>query len=331
MTHILLFGFDNRHCDSLWALWNEGYTITRYQPNVPMSQHHFLLAFIRDAETLANLPQTDLPLLIWLSTDDSALTLAAYTAGASAVLPAATPSTVLLQRIRQMTGGRSGQTVRPQGLDRRYIYTPGERIHLDVDLEVVLTVEQGIVAQKVIHEDGAEILLGFFGPGQLLIPHPEDSCFIQLVAHTEVSVCQQAWQSARQQPDFAERLRARLRLMEAWSAMQARPHLADRLLGLLSLLAEQFGLAHGQGTLIDLRITHQQLASAVGAARTTVTRLLGELRRRRLIVIVGRGERERFCLRAWEGAHHVITTPQTDLLHSTDPLHSGDRLRHRNH
>jgi hypothetical protein len=107
MTHILLFGFDNRHCDSPWALWNEGYTITRYQPDMPMSQHHFLLAFIKDAETLANPPQTNLLLLIWLSTDDSALTFAAYTTGASAVLPAATPSTVLHDHCPPMVEERS--------------------------------------------------------------------------------------------------------------------------------------------------------------------------------------------------------------------------------
>lgn len=86
--------------------------------------------------------------------------------------------------------------------------------------------------------------------------------------------------------------------MEAWAAMQARPHLDQRIMGLLALLAEQFGEAHASGHLVNVRITHAQLAAAVGATRTTITRTLGNLRTRGELVQVGKGEAERFCLTA---------------------------------
>lgn len=56
--------------------------------------------------------------------------------------------------------------------------------------------------------------------------------------------------------------------------------------------------------MIDVRITHAQLASAVGATRATVTRRIGLLRRRGLLVVTGSGAGERYCLPDWEGLRH---------------------------
>jgi CRP-like cAMP-binding protein len=102
-----------------------------------------------------------------------------------------------------------------------------------------------------------------------------------------------------------DRLRMRILVMEAWVAIQARPYLDDRILGLLELLAEQFGVPCAEGRLIDLRLTHAQLATAVGATRSTVIRIVRELRVGGAVVTIGAGERERFCLRHWHGGAHV--------------------------
>ena len=53
-------------------------------------------------------------------------------------------------------------------------YRTGERTLLDP--ESALEVLEGVVALTVIHEDGAEVLLGLYGPGQVLAGHPEDAC-----------------------------------------------------------------------------------------------------------------------------------------------------------
>jgi hypothetical protein len=60
--------------------------------------------------------------------------------------------------------------------------------------------------------------------------------------------------------------------------MQARPSLQQRVMGFWGLLSEQFGTHSQHGTLINVRITHGQLAAAVGATRTSITRVLSELR-----------------------------------------------------
>jgi Crp-like helix-turn-helix domain len=57
-------------------------------------------------------------------------------------------------------------------------------------------------------------------------------------------------------------------------------HATDRLFGYLSLLVDEFGELDADESYrrLPFLLTHHQLASAIGATRVTVTRLLGELR-----------------------------------------------------
>lgn len=55
--------------------------------------------------------------------------------------------------------------------------------------------------------------------------------------------------------------------------------IADRLLHLLLWLADQFGRPVISGTLLELRLTHQDLADTIGSTRVSVTRLLGQMER----------------------------------------------------
>jgi hypothetical protein len=201
----------------------------------------------------------------------------------------------------------------------------GERILLDP--ESTLEVQEGVVALTVIHYDGAEVLLGLYGPGQILPGHPEDTCCIQLYAHSTAKVQVQSWAETAEKPGSAEQLRERLRHLEAWAAMQARPQIEQRLLGILSLLAEQFGRATPRGTMIDVRITHAQLASAVGATRATVTRRIGLLRRRGLLAVAGSGRSERYYLPSWGGSQRSsfpLPLPRRHQVH----LGFGARSEH---
>ena len=178
--------------------------------------------------------------------------------------------------------------------DRLQHYRQGDLIRLPDD--TVLEVVEGVVALTALHADGAEVLLGLFGPGQLLPGYPANDCAIELVVHTEAKVRMHSWSEAVRRPELVERLRFRLRQMESWASMQAHPHLEQRLLGILGLLAELFGRRHPRGLLIDVRLTHAQLASAVGGTRATVTRLLSRLRRRGVLSVVHDAVGGRFCL-----------------------------------
>jgi CRP-like cAMP-binding protein len=56
-----------------------------------------------------------------------------------------------------------------------------------------------------------------------------------------------------------------------------------RLIRLLSWIFRRFGEDNAQGNLINLRLTHQDLAELLGTTRVTVTRTLGEIEDRGLI------------------------------------------------
>jgi CRP-like cAMP-binding protein len=245
--------------------------------------------------------QLAIPWLACSATADPAAATAAYQAGALAVLPCGAAPEVVERTVARLLATLAPKPAPGGNASRsrwQRHYRTGERILLDA--ESILEVEEGVVALTMIHDDGAEVLLGLYGPGQVLAGHPEDTCCIQLHAHAEARARIQPWPESAGLHTLPERLRDRLRYMEAWAAVQARPQIEQRLLGILSLLAEQFGHTTPQGAVIDVRITHAQLASAVGATRATITRRVGLLRRRGLLAVIGHGGGERYCLPQWE-------------------------------
>ena len=51
------------------------------------------------------------------------------------------------------------------------------------------------------------------------------------------------------------------------------------------MLCRDFGVPGNEGITIDLRLSHQAIAEAIGSTRVTITRLLGDLRNDGLVQI----------------------------------------------
>lgn len=279
----------------------------RAGPEVSADLLPFRLALIKavDLRELRELlPSAEELAASWLflcggtSAADSELTTAAYQAGALAVLPAGSSVELVVQAVeRAVDSHRSKSDESARQRSRRRTFQAGETLPLRV--EESLRIIEGVVAQLVWHEDGAAGLLGLWGPGHLLTGHPEDACCLTLRAHTRV-VAEVGKLDVN--GENLEKLLLRIRCLEAWSSAQSRQNVEQRLLGVLSLLAEQYGEGAEEGTRISVRLTHAQLAETIGATRATVTRLLGVLRRRGLVWTVSSSQGERFCLPLWPGA-----------------------------
>ncbi len=241
-------------------------------------------------------PEIVLPYSHWLAWDltgDSRMISKVYQRGARAVFPKETPVSVIVETIQRTMAELTQNRTTPK-LCRRRTYRRGELILLDADS--VLQIEDGVLATTMIHQDGIEVMLGLSGKGQIVVAHPDDSCHVQIVAHTDSKVQIEPWETAVDHPDFSVKLKMRLQQMEGWAAMQARPSLSQRVLGILGLLAGQVGRVQEQGILIDVRVTHAQLASAVGSTRTSITRILSELRDTGKIMIISAQGEDRLCL-----------------------------------
>ncbi len=146
---------------------------------------------------------------------------------------------------------------------------------LTLEPDMLWQIERGVVRSLSWDEDGRSFTLGFWGIGDV-VGYPLSRIRpYQVECLTEVQV-------TRLSPDSHDLQQALL--VHAWKSEELlkiihRPLVTDRLLQLLQWLASHFGKPVTQGTLLDLRLTHQDLADTIGSTRVSVTRLLQQLER----------------------------------------------------
>ncbi len=79
------------------------------------------------------------------------------------------------------------------------------------------------------------------------------------------------------------------RLRQVWQTQSMSSSAADKRIRMgIHQLAQKHGIRDARGIIIDLKITHQELAEMVGTSRETVTRVLAHLRKRGVIEIIQR-------------------------------------------
>lgn len=117
--------------------------------------------------------------------------------------------------------------------------------------------------------------LGFWGKGDV-IGHPLSRMEpYQVECLTTVQICELPPESSYLQKAL---------LAHAWKSEELlriihQSSIANRLLHLLLWLADQFGKPMVSGILLELRLTHQDLADTIGSTRVSVTRLLSQMER----------------------------------------------------
>ncbi len=310
MRHLALLGDGPRLPELAGHLWKAGFVVT-FVPEARSGSHHHAPVAASAFPSLA-LVEASTPKALerlaktaedhtwpWLflcggpaQGSEFQLTNAAYRAGALAVLPEGSSNELVVQAVeRSVQSLQAGQGRDGNQGPRKQQHRAGDVIPLR--LGEMLRVLEGVVAQVAWHEEGSEGLVGLWGPDHLLTGHPEDACGLAFRAHTDAVV--EIGRPVQTRVTF-ESLLERVRRHEAWSSVQSRQNMQERLLGILALLAEQFGNPCTEGIRIDLRITHAQLAAAIGATRATVTRLLGPLKRRGQVLMVATEQGERLCL-----------------------------------
>ena len=70
------------------------------------------------------------------------------------------------------------------------------------------------------------------------------------------------------------------RILQTETMIETLTHrdMSSRLVSFLMVLCRDFGVASEKGITIDLRLSHQAIAEAIGSTRVTITRLLGDLK-----------------------------------------------------
>lgn len=167
-------------------------------------------------------------------------------------------------------------------------YEKRSLVHLSAGSNVPLLkksvwlVVRGMVKLSAISIQGDELLLGLAGPNE-----PFGDPLTNVQAYEARSMvdsdllcisCEEMAESPHLAIAVLQGMAARYRQSEAMLALLGLRRIEERVRGFLELLANDYGVPCDQGLRLNVKLTHQDLASALSTTRVTVTRVLGTLR-----------------------------------------------------
>ncbi len=192
---------------------------------------------------------------------------------------------------RQMGGGAFPPVT--ETFERgKTIFFPGD------PAERVYFLLKGAVKLSRVYEAGEEITVALlrensvFGVLSLITGHKSDR-FYHAVAFTSVELLSapidQVEQALRENSELStlmlRGLSSRILQTEMMIETLAHRDMGSRLVSFLLILCRDFGIPTAEGIMVDLKLSHQAIAEAIGSTRVTVTRLLGDLRQDKMISI----------------------------------------------
>jgi PAS domain S-box-containing protein len=142
-------------------------------------------------------------------------------------------------------------------------------------------VRKGLVKLTTLSEKGEEILVGLVGSSMPFGSNLTALPTYQATALTDTQLVCIPLTELATSPQIAQILLAkisqRLRQTEHLLAISGRRRVSDRLHQLLLLLKQEIGQPVPEGTCLNARLTHEDLANACCTTRVTITRLLSKL------------------------------------------------------
>ena len=192
---------------------------------------------------------------------------------------------------RAMAGGGFPPMV--ETYDRnKTIFFPGD------PAERVYFLAKGAVKLSRVYEAGEEITVALLRENSVfgvlsLITGDRSDRFYHAVAFTPVELmslqADQVGAALKEHPELSSimlrGLSSRILQTEMMIETLAHRDMGSRLVSFLLILCRDFGVPGESGITIDLKLSHQAIAEAIGSTRVTVTRLLGDLREQNMISI----------------------------------------------
>ena len=133
--------------------------------------------------------------------------------------------------------------------------------------------QTGVARLLTLSEEGTVITLGFWGAGDFTGQPLISIQPCELECLMDVEAVQLHLEQCR---EFPQVTMAHLHQMQALICMR-QGNIPQRLQLLLNWLGQKFGCPTEGGQLIQLRLTHQEMADTIGTTRVTVTRLMQNL------------------------------------------------------
>ncbi|MBD3884120.1 Crp/Fnr family transcriptional regulator [Phormidium tenue FACHB-886] len=165
-------------------------------------------------------------------------------------------------------------------LPQRHLRSFAARTALPTNPNHLWQIQSGFVRTLTWLEDGTNVALGIWGEGDVVgAPFSKANPF-QIECITKVEAIMLPFSELQNAPEV---LLMHLHQAEALMQIHSHKRIDMALLKFLQWLAERFGQDVENGRLLNLRLTHQDIAEAIGTTRVTVTRILNQLERQGLL------------------------------------------------
>ncbi|MEN9206516.1 MAG: global nitrogen regulator NtcA [Thermostichales cyanobacterium BF4_bins_65] len=202
----------------------------------------------------------------------------------------ATPEKSLVSVFKQL-GGTHPPVVETYERGKTIFFPgdPAERVYFLV---------KGAVKLSRVYEMGEEITVALLRENSIFgvlsfITGQKSDRFYHAVAFTPVELLslpiEQVEKTLKENAELSSILLKSLssRILQTEMMIETLAHrdMGSRLESFLLILCRDFGVPTPQGVMIDLRLSHQAIAEAIGSTRVTITRLLVELRKAKKISI----------------------------------------------
>jgi len=141
-------------------------------------------------------------------------------------------------------------------------------------------IETGFVRTYTYLENGTTVALGLWGPGDIVgrILSKLEPYQMECLTKVEATVLPiSEWHNP------TEILLAHIQQAEELMVIRSYKKVDTMLIKLLAWLSKRFGSEVEKGRLIDMRLTHEDLAEMLGSTRVTITRILGQFEQDGLI------------------------------------------------
>lgn len=147
-------------------------------------------------------------------------------------------------------------------------------------LDSLWLIISGVVKSYTINEEGILITLGFWGVKDVVGKSLSnlEPYSLECISNVRAIAIPKS-----KREELSTAILRHGRETQQLTYIVRSPRIYNRLWMLLEWLASRFGRAIKQGRLIDFKLTHQELADAIGATRITVTKTLSQLERDGLI------------------------------------------------
>lgn len=176
---------------------------------------------------------------------------------------------------------------------REVVYLPGDPGNS------MFIVNGGRIKISKVTRDGKALTLNYVGPSEVF----GETCLIEggpreemaeamensMITELERNDVEKLLQNHAQLGFHLTRILAqRRRELENKLETLVFRDVTSKLAELLLALAEEYGVEDSRGTMVALKITHQELANLIGSTRETVSLTLSQFKRKRLICTEGR-------------------------------------------